>query len=66
MKHTDFLGNPVAVGDRVAFVTNNYRDLSLGRVCKLTPKGFQVEFVNRYGQPDKTYRVRDYVVKVAV
>jgi hypothetical protein len=37
MTATDFLGTPLAVGDRVIYTRLRYRDLSTGYIKKITP-----------------------------
>ncbi|SEJ85001.1 hypothetical protein [Achromobacter sp. NFACC18-2] len=64
MKHTDFLGNPVAVGDMVAYVEPNYRSMALGKVLALTPQGFWVSRRDYRGEEGKTLRTREYISKV--
>ena len=49
MSHCDFLGIELAVGDFVAAIRPNYRELVLGKIVKLTPKKVQVEYRLHYG-----------------
>lgn len=38
----DFLGNSLAVGDRVIYTALRYRNLTFGYVMKITPKFVQI------------------------
>jgi len=39
METKDIFGNPLQVGDRVAYVTPKYHELKIGVIAKLTPCG---------------------------
>jgi hypothetical protein len=42
MTHKDFLGRPLAVGDRVIMMAQYSREFKLAQVVKLTPKKVKV------------------------
>lgn len=52
MEATDFLGNTLAVGDKVVYMSLNYRDLRIGWIMKITPC---MVFISQWGNPDKIY-----------
>lgn len=55
MVANDFLGNPLAVGDKVIYTTLRYRDFSVGWIMKITPC---MVFISQSGNPDKNYWVK--------
>jgi len=64
----DFFGQPLEVGDVVAFIPNGYRELVRGRIVALTPKQVRIAFTNtwNYGCPgldDETLRYPGVVIK---
>ncbi len=64
----DFFGQPLEVGDVVAFIPNGYRDLARGRIVAMTPKQVRIAYTNtwNYGSPgraDETLRYPSTVVK---
>lgn len=40
---TDFLGNPLAVGDKVIFIASYYRYLQKGKIISINPKTVTVK-----------------------
>ena len=64
----DFFGYELAVGDRVAFILNGYRDLVVARIVAFTPKQVRVSYVNTWnygtpGRPDETLRHPKTLIK---
>lgn len=61
----DFLGQPLAVGDRVAFIENGYRNLKKGVVTAFTPQKVRIEYPNRFRHSAsyKTLRFPSEVIK---
>lgn len=41
--YTDFFGNEINVGDEVAYMQIGYRNLTLGRVIRITPKTLTIK-----------------------
>lgn len=46
--HKDFFGQPINVGDEVAFTAPSYRHLTLARVVKFAGQYLQLEFNNTW------------------
>lgn len=60
----DFIGNELALGDFVAFTRPGYRDLTLGKIIKFTPKKIRLSYTSYYGS-DETHAIDStYVVKL--
>jgi len=64
----DFFNNELAVGDRVAFIPNGYRDLAVATIVAFTPKQVRVSYVNTWnyglpGRPDETLRHPKTLIK---
>lgn len=55
---TDFFGQPLAIGDEVAFMCPNYRWMIMGKVIKFTPKTILLEYVETTGSVTMTYQFR--------
>ena len=49
----DIFGNELAVGDRVAFMEPQYRNLRIGTIVRMTPKKVRVSYM-RSGR-EETY-----------
>lgn len=60
----DLIGREVLVGDEVVIVRTGYRDMTVGVVVKLTPKGMKVKFKDWRGREEETFRAPDMVCKV--
>lgn len=58
----DFFGTDLLIGDKVAFVTRHYRDLTLGTVVAVTPKQVRVLY-QHYGGSETTLRYPNVLVK---
>ena len=52
---TDYFGNELAIGDRVAFYAPGYRQFTTGTIIKFTPQQVRIEYVNtwNYGKDGK-------------
>lgn len=66
----DFFGRELAVGDRVAFIPNGYRDLAVGTIVAFTPRQVRVSYVNTWnhgppGRPGETLRYPTTLVRDA-
>lgn len=61
----DVIGQDVQVGDRVVITRTGYRDMAVGVVAKLTPKGCKVKFKNWRDEEEETFRDSCMIVKVA-
>ena len=48
MKHKDFFGKPLSVGDTVAFIAPGYRHLVKGTITSLTPKKVRLSYSNTW------------------
>lgn len=60
---TDFLGNDIQVGDKVACIELGYKNLMFGEVVKLTPKAMRVKY-KKWGQEETVLRYSDQVIKI--
>lgn len=47
-EHTDRLGQPIQVGNYVAFTSYHYRGVWVGTITKLTAKRVKMTFTNSY------------------
>lgn len=62
----DFLGNEVKTGDTIVYMSSEYRELKVGKVQKVTPKGFTVEVPTYKGSKNlyKLSRMKNQVMLV--
>ena len=60
MTAKDFIGNELAVGDEIVFMTISYRDLRKGKIIKITPKMVIID----YGCRKTIKQNHDQVVKI--
>lgn len=62
----DVSGKPVKIGDKVSFTVPYYKNLTIGTVVKITPKGFSIDFgrTNYKGKPEYLFRSCDQVCLV--
>lgn len=44
----DFFGQPLAIGDTVAFMEPNYRNMVTGVIVSFAPKSMLIEWAGRY------------------
>lgn len=62
---TDFVGNEISVNDEVLIVEPKYHHLVEAVVCKITPKGFTVEYY-WHGYLTTTNRAKHQIVKINI
>lgn len=58
----DFAGNVIKAGDSIAFISPWYRELTRGKILKLTPKKISIEVGGNGGS---TTRYADQVIKIS-
>lgn len=46
----DFFGQPLAIGDIVAFMEPDYRNMIVGKIISFAPKSMLIEWVKVYGK----------------
>lgn len=46
MYQKDIYGNDIKVGDTVFYINSKIRELKLGKVARITPKGLTIEMEN--------------------
>lgn len=63
MSATDFLGQPLAVGNVVIFTTPRYADISIGVIYKVTPQKVRVAYKPYSGSVDSIIVDHATVVK---
>lgn len=60
----DFLKRPLAIGDSVIFITPRYREYSLGRVVKFTPKNVRLVYQTRHGSTQDIIQHPSQLIRV--
>lgn len=61
----DFLGNELNIGDNVACIELDYKNLVKGEVVKLTPTAVRVKW-QHWGKDKITLRYSNQVIKILV
>lgn len=44
----DFFGQPLTIGDEVAFMEPNYRNMVIGKIVSIAPKSMLIEWTKDY------------------
>jgi len=52
----DFFGQPLAVGDEVAFMCPYYRHMAMGNIIKFTPHTIAIEWKHPFYKELQTFR----------
>jgi hypothetical protein len=52
----DFFGQPLAVGDEVAFMRPSYREMTIGKIIKFTPHTIVIEWKHPFYTELQTFR----------
>ena len=61
--YTDFIGNKLEIGDRVAYIVKSYERLKFGYIIGFTPKGIRIgDSVDQVNSP--TVVLQRYIVKI--
>jgi hypothetical protein len=52
----DFFGQPLSIGDTVAFMRPSYRDMVTGKITKFTPQTIVIEWKHPFYTELQTFR----------
>jgi hypothetical protein len=61
----DFIGQELEIGDYVAFMQPNYRNIILGKIIKFTPLQVRVSYTDRNKYECTHLDVSDNMIKVS-
>jgi hypothetical protein len=58
----DFFGQPLAIGDEVAFMKPKYRNMVVGKIVSFAPQSMLIQWHNRFFNAPDTFRATSWQV----